>query len=280
MIMHCFAEFSSVRSASNTASQPIIFPVMPGSCHPMKRQICATLQELNCKNSVRNELVYLSVEGCLLLGGQVDELDEDIVREKTPAYWSGRFFSGLIRYLRAAKGGLMKLRAHLAQPDSLGIALLAAASSQLLCVQVELDGRGSLEVFPDAAIISVFEYKSSQSGALPAPVNCCPAAPPVLPANRGGFMGGGQIFLKHSGQGYSGKDLSALCVAPLGRLMTVHTLRHSQTGPSITSHPSHWSVRRSIRCLQRLTQVEIVELLNTKMLAGMLAEDIKRAAFL
>ncbi len=41
----------------------------------------------------------------------------------------------------------------------------AAASSQLLCAQFELDGRGSLEVFPDSAVISVFEYKSSQSGA-------------------------------------------------------------------------------------------------------------------
>ena len=46
-----------------------------------------------------------------------------------------------------------------------GIALLAAASSQLMCVNFELDGRGSLEVFPDGAVITVFEYKSSQSGA-------------------------------------------------------------------------------------------------------------------
>lgn len=88
---------------------------------------------------------------------------EDI-RTMPPAYWAGRFFTGLTRYLRAAKASLIKLRAHLAQPDSLGIALLAAASSQLLCVQLELDGRGSLEVFPDAAVITVFEYKSSLSG--------------------------------------------------------------------------------------------------------------------
>ncbi|EIE19277.1 hypothetical protein COCSUDRAFT_58576 [Coccomyxa subellipsoidea C-169] len=95
---------------------------------------------------------------------EVDDLDLEDVRAIPPAYWAGRFFSGLIRYLRAAKGGLIRLRFHLAQPDSLGIALLAAASSQLLCAQFELDGRGSLEVFPDSAVISVFEYKSSQSG--------------------------------------------------------------------------------------------------------------------
>lgn len=34
-----------------------------------------------------------------------------------------------------------------------------------MCVNFELDGRGSLEVFPDGAVISVFEYKSSPSGA-------------------------------------------------------------------------------------------------------------------
>ena len=49
-----------------------------------------------------------------------------------------------------------------------GIALLAAASSQLMCVNFELDGRGSLDVFPDGAVITVFEYKSSQSGAFTA----------------------------------------------------------------------------------------------------------------
>lgn len=235
------------------------------------------LKEIECL-MVSKKMWYVTVEGSLPIGGQVDELDEDVVREKPPAYWSGRFFKGLIRYLRAAMGGLMKLRAHLAQPDSLGIALLAAASSQLLCVQVELDGRGSLEVFPDAAIISVFEYKSSQSGALPAPVNCCPASTPVLPANHGAFWVAVKYSQKISGQGYSGKDLSALCVAPLGRLMTVHTLRHSQTGSSITSHPSHWRVRCSMR---RQHQVPPTPSSTPKeVLAGMLAEDIKRAAFL
>lgn len=174
------------------------------------------LKETECL-MVSKKMWYVTVEGSLPVGGQVDELDEDVVREKPPAYWSGRFFTGLIRYLRAAKGGLMKLRAHLAQPDSLGIALLAAASSQLLCVQVELDGRGSLEVFPDAAIISVFEYKSSQSGALPAPVNCCPASTPVLPANRGGFLGGGQIFSKNFRTGIQWQGFVCTLCGPPGK---------------------------------------------------------------
>lgn len=44
----------------------------------------------------------------------------------------------MYKYLRAAREGREKLHAHLAQPDSLGIALLANASSGLLCTQVTL----------------------------------------------------------------------------------------------------------------------------------------------
>ena len=47
-----------------------------------------------------------------------------------------RYFNGIYRYLRAAKEGREKLHGHLVQPDSLGIALLAVASSGQLCTQV------------------------------------------------------------------------------------------------------------------------------------------------
>ena len=38
-----------------------------------------------------------------------------------------------------------------AQPHSLGLALLSAQAAGTLCMQFELDGRGSLDVFPDEA---------------------------------------------------------------------------------------------------------------------------------
>ena len=47
-----------------------------------------------------------------------------------------RYFNGIYKYLRAAKEGREKLHGHLVQPDSLGIALLAVASSGQLCTQV------------------------------------------------------------------------------------------------------------------------------------------------
>ena len=47
-----------------------------------------------------------------------------------------RYFNGIYKYLRAAKEGREKLHSHLVQPDSLGIALLAVASSGQLCTQV------------------------------------------------------------------------------------------------------------------------------------------------
>ena len=47
-----------------------------------------------------------------------------------------RYFNGMYKYLRAAKEGREKLHGHLVQPDSLGIALLAVASSGQLCTQV------------------------------------------------------------------------------------------------------------------------------------------------
>ena len=46
-----------------------------------------------------------------------------------------RYFNGIYKYLRAAKEGREKLHSHLVQPDSLGIALLAVASSGQLCTQ-------------------------------------------------------------------------------------------------------------------------------------------------
>ena len=46
-----------------------------------------------------------------------------------------RYFSGTYKYLRAARDGREKLHSHLVQPDSLGIALLACASSGQLCSQ-------------------------------------------------------------------------------------------------------------------------------------------------
>ena len=46
-----------------------------------------------------------------------------------------RYFSGIYKYLRAARDGRDKLHLHLLQPDSLGIALLAVASSGTLCYQ-------------------------------------------------------------------------------------------------------------------------------------------------
>ena len=49
-----------------------------------------------------------------------------------------RYFSGTYKYLRAARDGREKLHSHLVQPDSLGIALLACASSGQLCSQVWL----------------------------------------------------------------------------------------------------------------------------------------------
>ena len=48
-----------------------------------------------------------------------------------------RYFSGIYKYLRVAKEGREKLHSHLVQPDSLGIALLAVASSGQLCTQVQ-----------------------------------------------------------------------------------------------------------------------------------------------
>ena len=54
-----------------------------------------------------------------------------------------------------------------AQPDSLGLALLSACATESLFLQFELDGRGTLEVFPDEAVITAFEFKASHAGAAP-----------------------------------------------------------------------------------------------------------------
>jgi hypothetical protein len=62
-----------------------------------------------------------------------------------------------------------------AQPDSLGLALLSASATQSLFLQFELDGRGTLEVFSDEAVITAFEFKASLAGAallLPQPHSC------------------------------------------------------------------------------------------------------------
>ncbi|CAL5221870.1 g4132 [Coccomyxa viridis] len=79
-------------------------------------------------------------------------------------HWTQRYFNGIYKYLRAAKEGREKLHSHLVQPDSLGIALLAVASSGQLCTQFELDGQGALDITSDSAVVTVFEFKSSMAG--------------------------------------------------------------------------------------------------------------------
>ena len=59
------------------------------------------------------------------------------------------------------------------QPHSLGLALLSARAAGGLCMQFELDGRGSLDVFPDEAVLTAFEFKSSSAGARPALRTIC-----------------------------------------------------------------------------------------------------------
>ena len=44
------------------------------------------------------------------------------------------------------------------------MALLSAVADAGLHMQFELDGRGSLQLFPDEAVITAFEFKASQSG--------------------------------------------------------------------------------------------------------------------
>ena len=62
------------------------------------------------------------------------------------------------------------------QPHSLGLALLSARAAGALCLQFELDGRGSLEVFPDEAVVTAFEFKSSSAGGGAPLTAACPCA--------------------------------------------------------------------------------------------------------
>lgn len=88
-----------------------------------------------------------------------------------------RYFNGIYKYLRAAKEGREKLHSHLVQPDSLGIALLAVASSSQLCTQAST---AAMVVLPPGDFTPKVWLFADRQAAL----ECCHCRGLALPPRR------------------------------------------------------------------------------------------------